>query len=481
MFYPNVTNLKKYFYFMKNSLFIVYFIITSCSSDKGSESLINFSGNIRNTKEKILKLTNYNSTLKQELEINDSGDFSGMVNIETDGYYSFQIGRSYTNVRFKKGSDVKLSLDADSFFTSIKYYGELEKVNNYNVSKIKLRSKLVGDPKEYFVVPLNDFLKKIEKTRDSLFFLLDKTELTSKDKILEKKIIKYEYLQSYNNYKKFYSYHKNEDPLLPGDYYEPIINMDIDDDEIFKYSRPYRNLIIENYRLTSDLFLKDHPELGIIDFVRVKIENISSSDIKDQISSMLIRQMNEKNQNIDDDYLKIKDILIADRLKDKLTMRYESSKSLKKGSTSVQFTYENFNGGTTSLASLKGKLLYIDVWATWCGPCIKEMPFLKELVEEYRGKEIEFVSISIDSKNDYDKWRKMVSEKDIGGIQLYDSDGLNSEFMKAFSVSIIPRFMMIDPKGNIISGNAPRPSSEKVRQYIDNHLTKPRLKRFSNS
>ena len=109
------------------------------------------------------------------------------------------------------------------------------------------------------------------------------------------------------------------------------------------------------------------------------------------------------------------------------------------------------------------------------------MPFLKELVEEYRGKEIEFVSISIDSKNDYDKWRKMVSEKDIGGIQLYDSDGLNSEFMKAFSVSIIPRFMMIDPKGNIISGNAPRPSSEKVRQYIDNHLTKPRLKRFSNS
>ena len=174
---------------MKNSLFIVYFIITSCSSDKGSETYINFSGNIRNTKEKILKLTNYNSTLKQELEINDSGDFNGMVNIETDGYYSFQIGRSYTNVRFKKGSDVKLSLNADSYFTSIKYYGELEKVNNYNVSKIKLRSKLVGDPKEYFVVPLNDFLKKIEKTRDSLFFLLDKTELTSKDKILEQKII----------------------------------------------------------------------------------------------------------------------------------------------------------------------------------------------------------------------------------------------------------------------------------------------------
>jgi len=466
---------------MKNYLFIFNLIFISCSINSSTDSFINFSGNIKNTKENLLKISNYNSTLKQELKINDSGDFSGLVNIESDGYYSFQIGRSYTNVRFKKGSDVILALDADSFFTSIEYFGELKKVNNYNVSKSKLRSRLVGDSKEYFVVPLNDFLKKIEKTRDSLLYLLDEATLKPKDNFLERKIIKYEYLQSYNNYKKFYSYHKNKDPVLPDDYYEPIINMDIDDDEIFKYSRPYRNLIIENYRLTSEIFLKNNPELGIIDFVQEKIKNINSVDIKDQFSSMLIRQMNEKNPNIESDYLKIMDILIADRLKNKLTMRYESSKTSKKGSTSVEFTYENFNGGTTSLASLKGKILYIDVWATWCGPCIKEMPYLKELVTEYTGKGIEFVSISIDSKNDYEKWRKMVIEKDIGGIQLYDHEGLDSEFMKAFSVSIIPRFMMIDTNGNIITANAPRPSSPEVRDYINNFLTRPKVRKFSNS
>ena len=466
---------------MKNYLFIFYFIIVSCSSDSDSGYFINFSGNIKNTKEKILKVTNYNSTLKQEIKINDTGDFNGKVNIDSDGYYSFQIGRSYTNVRFKKGSNVKLSLDADSFFTSIEYFGDLKKVNNYNVAKLKLRSKLIGDSKEYFVVPINDFLEKIEKTRDTLFYLLNKTELIPKDKFLEKKIIKYEYLQSYNNYKKFYSYHKNTDPQLPDDYYEPVINMDIDDDEIFKYSRPYRNLIIENYRLTSEIFLENNPEHGIIDFVEEKIKTIKSTDIKDQFSSMLIRQMNEKNPNIEKDYLKIMDILIADRLKKKLTMRYNSAKTAKKGTTSVNFTYENFNGGTTSLGDLEGKLLYIDVWATWCGPCIKEMPYLKELIGEYKGKEIEFVSISIDSKNDYDKWRKMVIEKDIGGIQLYDHEGLDSEFMKAFSVSIIPRFMMIDSKGNIVTSNAPRPSSSEVRDYINNFLTRPKVRKFSNS
>ena len=114
---------------MKNHFFIFYLTIISCSSNSGSDSFINFSGNVKNTKEEVLKITNYNSALKQELKINDSGDFSGAVNIESDGYYSFQIGRSYTNVRFKKGADVKLSLDADSFFSSIEYFGELKKVN----------------------------------------------------------------------------------------------------------------------------------------------------------------------------------------------------------------------------------------------------------------------------------------------------------------------------------------------------------------
>ena len=466
---------------MKNRLITFYLFLIFCSCNSRSDSQINFSGNIKNTKEKILKITNYNSTLKQELEIDESGYFSGMVNIDSDGYYSFQIGRSYTNVRFKKGSDVKLSLDADSFFSSIEYFGDLKKVNNYNVSKSKMRSKLVGDTKEYFVVPLSEFLPKIRDTRDSLFSLLNKTGLTEQDKILEKKIIEYEYLQSYNNYKKFYTYHKNRDPELPDGYYDPIINMDIDDDEIFKYSRAYRNLIIDNYRLTSKKYLKNNPKVGIIDFVQEKIKTIKSNDIKDQFSSMLIRQMNEKNPNIEKDYLRIMELLTADRLKNKLTMRYESAKVSKEGSASVNFTYENFKGGTTSLESLKGRLLYIDVWATWCGPCIKEMPYLKKLIGDYRGKEIEFVSISVDSKNDYSKWRKMVAEKEIGGIQLYDQQGFDSEFMKAFSVSIIPRFMMIDSNGNIITGNAPRPSSEKVREYINNYLTKPRLKRFSNS
>ena len=109
------------------------------------------------------------------------------------------------------------------------------------------------------------------------------------------------------------------------------------------------------------------------------------------------------------------------------------------------------------------------------------MPDLSKLIKEYSGKNIEFVSISIDSKNNYDKWRKMVKEKDIGGIHLYDAEGLNSDFMKAFSVGLIPRFMMIDEQGKIITGTAPRPSSDNVRNFIDSYLEKPKVMKFTTS
>ena len=466
--------MKKYLIFL-----VLVFLFISCL--KVPNARITFSGNIKNNSEDILKVSNYNSTLKQQIPIDSLGNFRGLVEVETDGYYFFQVGQSYTTVRFKKGQNVHVSIDASDFFTSIIYSGDLKKENNYNVAKSQLRANLVGDTKEYFVVPLNDFLPKIEKTRDTLFSLLANSELSQKDTELEKKLIKYEYLQTYNNYKKFYNYHKKVDPVLPDDYFDPILGMNTDDDEIFRYSRAYRNLIIENFRLSSKIALSKDTSLTIIDFVKNKISDIKSADIREQFASMLIREMKEENENIDYDYNKIMTLLASDRKKDKLTLRYKSAKSTTSGTASVDFNYENFDGGSISLQDLRGKLLYIDVWATWCGPCIKEMPALKELVKEYANKDIEFVSISIDSKNDYEKWRKMVPEKNVGGIQLYDAEGLNSDFMKAFSVSLIPRFMMIDSEGKIITAKAPRPSSEDVRNFIDSHLDKPKIMKFTSS
>ncbi|WP_372795616.1 TlpA family protein disulfide reductase, partial [Lutibacter sp.] len=134
---------------------------------------------------------------------------------------------------------------------------------------------------------------------------------------------------------------------------------------------------------------------------------------------------------------------------------------LGKGMESPKFVdYENFKGGTTSLDDLKGKYVYVDVWATWCGPCKAEIPFLKEVEKAYHDKNIEFVSISVDVAKDHDKWKEMVEEKELGGIQIFANSDWKSEFVQAYKINGIPRFILIDPAGNIVSADAPRPSSE---------------------
>jgi thiol-disulfide isomerase/thioredoxin len=133
--------------------------------------------------------------------------------------------------------------------------------------------------------------------------------------------------------------------------------------------------------------------------------------------------------------------------------------TLGKGKASPKFVdFENFKGGKTSLDDLKGKYVYIDVWATWCRPCLGQIPALKELEKEYHGKNIAFVSISTDKPDKHEAWKNMIKSKGMSGIQLYA--GKNQSFSKEYQINTIPRFIFIDPNGNIIDANAPRPSQK---------------------
>ena len=140
------------------------------------------------------------------------------------------------------------------------------------------------------------------------------------------------------------------------------------------------------------------------------------------------------------------------------------------GATSPTFEYENYKGGKTKLSDLKGKYVYIDNWATWCGPCRAEIPFLQKIEEKYHGKNIEFVSISIDTKKDYEKWKKFVADKQLGGIQLIADNDWSSDFMVAFGINSIPRFILIGPDGNVVDADADRPSSSQLQQTLDKLL-----------
>ncbi|MDG1309329.1 MAG: TlpA disulfide reductase family protein [Flavobacteriaceae bacterium] len=150
-------------------------------------------------------------------------------------------------------------------------------------------------------------------------------------------------------------------------------------------------------------------------------------------------------------------------------------KLLAKGTASPVFSkYENHKGGTTSLSDFKGKYVYIDIWATWCGPCKVEFPFLKKLEVKYHDKNIEFVSISVDDarrsgtmEKAHDAWKKMVTEKKLTGVQLFTGNGWKADFVQDYKVNGIPRFILIAPDGTIVNADAPRPSSKGLIKLFE--------------
>jgi thiol-disulfide isomerase/thioredoxin len=178
---------------------------------------------------------------------------------------------------------------------------------------------------------------------------------------------------------------------------------------------------------------------------------------------------NEKNKQIFNTLVELSSDSI---LVTKLTNKFNVLSKLDKGMGSPEFTdYENFKGGTTSLVDLKGKFVYIDVWATWCGPCIREIPSLQKVEDEYHNSNIYFVSMSIDERNgpkyNYKRWKEMIVEKDLTGIQLFADNAWKSKFTMAYGIDSIPRFLLIDPEGNIVSGNAPRPSDPALTELFN--------------
>jgi thiol-disulfide isomerase/thioredoxin len=128
---------------------------------------------------------------------------------------------------------------------------------------------------------------------------------------------------------------------------------------------------------------------------------------------------------------------------------------------------KDLKGKEHMLTDFKGKVVYVDFWASWCGPCRQQFPYAKELkgqLTEKEKKQIEFVYVSIDNTDDV--WKKGIEANGLEGTQLFSPGGWSSEVVKYFKINGIPRYMLLDKKGNIADPNAKRPSDPQILEDL---------------
>lgn len=149
---------------------------------------------------------------------------------------------------------------------------------------------------------------------------------------------------------------------------------------------------------------------------------------------------------------------------------YKNANTYGDNSPAPDFSYEDVNGKKVSLKELRGKYVYIDVWATWCGPCKMEIPHLSKIEALYEHHKIRFVSLSVDKHADKQKWKDFVHKGNLKGIQLLADKDFQSDFIQKFNINAIPRFILIAPDGKIVSADALRPSNPELKALLDKLL-----------
>ena len=135
------------------------------------------------------------------------------------------------------------------------------------------------------------------------------------------------------------------------------------------------------------------------------------------------------------------------------------------GQMADDLNMKNRAGEVVNLSDYKGKIVVIDVWATWCGPCKAESPYFEKLAEKYKDdSSLKFVSISIDSN--VKAWEKYLAKHEKVSEQLICN---RTEFEK-YLLQGVPRFMIIGKKGEIIDVFAPAPSKPELEEIIVQQL-----------
>lgn len=127
---------------------------------------------------------------------------------------------------------------------------------------------------------------------------------------------------------------------------------------------------------------------------------------------------------------------------------YIEHQSFRVGSTAYPFKLQGIDGNTIALKEYKGKYVFLDFWASWCGPCRREVPNVAKMYKALKGKDFEVIGISIDNKED--AWKNAVKEMKMTWPQACDLEAWNSLVARKYNVQAVPRTILIDPEGKVI-------------------------------
>ena len=454
---------------MRNILLLLFFItLISCENDYKTSYVI-IDGELINNNSSTVNISG--NGFEKEIFVSEDGSFSDTLFVKKNDYYSLRIGRESSSVYLRKGGTLTLMIDIEQFDESLTYSGSIAPENNYLAAKYLVSEQEMAFDKVY-VLSQEKFILVVNKIYKNYIDLLNASQGISEEfKQKEYKEIEFAHINNIENYEQYYQYlTKDLDFKAEETLYKDYKDFNFNDTEAYETSNAYKRLLETHYQRIAQNEANNNRKDLTLTYLETINNSFSDGSVKEQLMFNYLRYGMKANEALESVYKLYKSSSQNSDNLSKVASSYKVLTKLTPGKASPKFIYENYIGGMTGLEDLAGKILYIDVWATWCGPCLREIPALKSLENDYHNKNIAFVSLSIDEKKDYQKWRTMIADKELTGIQLMADNNWNSSFVTSYGIKGIPRFILIDTLGNIINSDAPRPSNPEIRKILDELL-----------
>ncbi len=435
-------------------------LLLGCNTETSPKYVL-FSGVIENPRGEKAFVSG--KDFSHELTVNADGTFSDTLRVD-QGYYSFSHAEM-TTVFLSPGDSLHLALNTAQYDESIAYTGTGAAANNYLAKKYLEKEQLTGDYKSLYLSDDATYVKKNEEIKKACLVLLEELKTTDPDFVrLETKNLNYEFFGMLKYYESSHAYYVENPNFKAQDFVtQPLEDLDVDNDSDYRIFASYQSLVAAEIMDYNTLMAYPDTLTSVIN----RIKALKSENIRNGLAKSLGGYLSPSYEGVKEIYSGVMEISSNEEDKAALTEKYNRISKLFRGEPAPKFNYINYAGGKTTMEDLAGKYLYFDIWATWCGPCIREIPYLKEVEKKYHDANIQFVSVSIDRLDDFEKWKTFIADKELGGIQLYADGDWKSSIITDYAIDGIPRFILVDPEGNIVSADAPRPSNPALVELLD--------------
>ena len=445
--------IMRYFFYMC----ALAVMLSGCASS--DDVVLNFHVDDPSAKEVVLVCHDEIATFP----VDESGNAVAVLDRYDAAYARIFYGMNFQWIYFERGDKADISFNGQDFVRSFAFDGEKKLAVEY-LNTVKLTAL----PDEDYALPFDEYYKRIKGKVREAEKLLEANGLSSAGGFekMEKARIRYSYGAQVLMYPTGHKIMAGDMSYEPDEAYYEVVGSYLEDsadlvdlDEFMDYVLEASHVLDADNRNVTEMYPKTVAQMRFI------VDRFQDADLRQTLLHRLAATYVDRYgtediqdmENIYRTYVKDESMLADYEAK---CDKWDVSRA---GRPSPDFKAYDLDGKEWSLADFRGKYVYIDLWATWCNPCRKEFPYMKELSESFKDAEIVFLGLSTDK--DKEKWEDMVRSGVLSGVQLYLGSG--SDFQKAYRVEGIPHFILIGKDGRIISNSMSRPSDPKTAETFE--------------